>query len=130
MKRLVPAALALALIPAAALAQSQLLGQEKKILEMTKNNWVSFRDYNGRQLIYFTHLEVYRCGISKVRFSLNTDRLDREWRLAECDPSNPHALPEGYLPYLSLPLGTARSIVLQLTFIDGTKSTTAHKFAR
>ena len=79
----------------AAHAQSQLLGQEKKLLEMTRSNWVSFRDFNGQQLIYFTHLEVYRCGISQVRYSLNTDRLDREWKLAKCDPKNPHAIPEG-----------------------------------
>lgn len=129
MMRLIQTAITLAVVLFATTAQPQLLGQEKKILEMTSSNWVSFRDFNGQQLIYFTHLEVYRCGISEVRYSLNTDRLDREWKLADCDPKKPHALPEDYLPYLTLPLGTAQSIVVQLTFIDGTKSNTVHQFA-
>jgi len=130
MKRLIFVVIVLTLGLSAAHAQSQLLGQEKKLLEMTRSNWVSFRDFNGQQLIYFTHLEVYRCGISQVRYSLNTDRLDREWKLAKCDPKNPHAIPEDYLPYLTLPLGTARSIVVQVTFIDGTTSGTVHQFAQ
>jgi len=101
-----------------------LLGQEKKLLGYTKDNWVHFRDYEGRQLIYFTHLEVYRCGLKQVMYSLNSDDLDREWKLDPCDVKNPHeinASPDN-LPYISLPLGTAKSISIRLTFSDGSKS--------
>lgn len=55
--------------------------QMKQILNMTKNNWVSFRDFNGKQLIYFTHLESYTCGIKEVRYSINSDDLDKVWEL-------------------------------------------------
>ncbi len=106
-----------------AAAQSALLGQEQQILAMTQDGWVHFRDYDGRQLIYFTHLEVYRCGIKEVRYSLNSKRLDRTWDLAPCDLENPHEIDaEAHLPFLSLDLGSAEWMAVQLTFTDGTQS--------
>jgi len=107
--------------PGFALAQSPLAGQEKKLLSMTRGNWAYFRDYNGRQLIYFTHLEAYRCGIGQVRYSLNSDALDKEWKLQPCDPSKPHNITTDK-PYISLPLGAAKTVAVQLTFNDGSKS--------
>ena len=98
-----------------------LLGQEPRILGLTKGSWAYFRDYNGRQLIYFTHLETYRCGISQVRYSLNSDALDHEWKLQPCDPKAPNNITTDK-PYIALPLGTASSIAVQLTFNDGSKS--------
>lgn len=98
-----------------------LLGQEQKLLDLTKGSWAYFRDYNGRQLIYFTHLEAYRCGISQVRYSLNSDALDHEWKLRPCDPKAPNTITTNK-PYISLPLGTASTISVQLTFKDGKKS--------
>ncbi len=98
-----------------------LLGQEPKVLDMTRGSWAYFRDYNGRQLIYFTHLEAYKCGISSVSYSLNSDALDKIWKLQSCDLKNPHNVTTDK-PYISLPLGTAKSITVQLTFNDGAKS--------
>ncbi len=95
-----------------------LVVMEPKILDMTKANWAYFRDFNGRQLVYFTHLESYRCGISRVRYSLDSDALDKEWKLQPCDPKAPHAITTDK-PYISLPLGTVKSITLQLTFKNG-----------
>ena len=103
-----------------AMAQG-LLGQEPKILDLTKGSWAYFRDFNGRQLIYFTHLESYRCGITRVGYSINSDALDREWRLQPCDPKAPHSITTDK-PYIVLPLGKANSIAVQLTFKDGSKS--------
>ena len=114
------AALVLGLSAGHAGAQG-LLGQEPKILDLTRGSWAYFRDYNGRQLVYFTHLETYRCGISKVRYSLNTQALDKEWMLQPCDPKAPNKITTDK-PYISLPLGTADSIAVQLTFTDGNKS--------
>lgn len=103
-------------------AQGQgLAGMEPKILDMTRGSWVYFRDYNGQQLIYFTHLEVYRCGIEKVSYSINSVALDREWKLQPCDPDKPNQVTTDQ-PYIALPLGTGRNIAVQLTFVDGSKS--------
>ena len=98
-----------------------MLGQEPKILGLTKGSWAYFRDYNGRQLIYFTHLEAYRCGIARMRYSLNSTALDHEWKLQPCDPKAPHNITTDR-PYIALPLGTANTIAVQLTYNDGSKS--------
>ena len=100
--------------------------QMKKILNMTQKSWVSFRDFNGKQLIYFTHLEAYTCGIKEVHYSLNSDDLDKVWELQPCDIKNPMAITKDII-YLSMPLGTAKSIAVQVTFTDGTKSDTIRK---
>ncbi len=39
-------------------AQSNLERQEKHIINLTKSSWAHFRDYNGRQLIYFTGSKI------------------------------------------------------------------------
>ena len=96
-------------------------GQEKQILEMTKNNWIAYRDFNGRQLIYFTHLEAWKCGILQVSYSINSEALDQIYLLQPCDPNNPNAVTTDK-PYISLPLGTSQTIAVQLTYEDGTKS--------
>lgn len=108
----------LGVVPATA---QGLVGMEQKILDLTKGSWVYFRDYNGRQLIYFTHLESYRCGIEKVSYSLDSDVLDSEWKLRPCDPMKPNEITTDQ-PYVSLPLGTAQAVTIQLTFADGSKS--------
>ena len=100
--------------------------QMKQILNMTQNNWVSFRDFNGKQLIYFTHLESYSCGIKEVRYSINSDDLDKIWELPPCDSKNPMAITKDII-YLTMPLDTAKFIAVQVTFTDGTESEIVHK---
>ena len=100
--------------------------QMKQILNMTQNNWVSFRDFNGKQLIYFTHLESYTCGIKEVRYSINSDDLDKVWELKPCVTKNPMAVTKDII-YLTMPLATAKYIVVQVTFADGTKSEVVRK---
>ncbi len=102
-------------------AAQGLAGQEQKLLDLTRGSWAYFRNFNGRQLIYFTHLEVYRCGITQVRYSLNGDALDREWKLQPCDPAKPNQVTTDKV-YISLPLKTAQSISVRLTFKDGRQS--------
>ncbi|GAB4227286.1 MAG: hypothetical protein Kow0032_06230 [Methyloligellaceae bacterium] len=111
----------LALAGGPAAGQSSLAGQEKRVLGLTKAHWVSFRDFNGKQLIYFTHLESYRCGLEEVRYSLNSMRLDKTWKLQPCDPKKANHITTDR-PYITLPPGSASWIALQLTFADGTKS--------
>jgi hypothetical protein len=100
--------------------------QIKPVLNLTKDNWISFRDYNGKQLIYFTHLETYTCGIQQVSYSINSDALDQTWELQPCDPNNPLEITKEII-YLTLPLGTAKSIAVRLTFTDGSESEIVRK---
>ena len=38
---------------------------DKDILEMTRTSWISFRDFNGEMLVYFTHLMSWRGGVGR-----------------------------------------------------------------
>lgn len=100
--------------------------QMKKILGMTQRSWVSFRDFNGQQLIYFTHLEAYTCGIKEVRYSINSDALDKVWTLQPCKDDGISSIKKDLI-MLKLALDTAKSIDVQLIFVDGTKSEVLHK---
>lgn len=103
-------------------AQGMPPEQIKQILEVTKTSWVAFRDWEGQDLIYFTHLEAWKCGIDYVFFGLNGSPLEEIWELDACDPDNPNAVLKDK-PYLEMPDGSVQSISVQLVFPDGTKST-------
>lgn len=103
-----------------------LVGMEKQILPMTRANWIAFRNYDGHQLVYFTHLVVYRCGLSEIRYSINSGALDQRFSMPPCDPQRPNEIPADYQSYLTLPLGSASSIAVQVVYADGEESETHH----
>jgi len=127
MRILISAALAASLYVApgpfadTATAQGMPPEQIKQILDVTKTSWVSFRDWQGQQLIYFTHLEAWKCGIDYVFYGLNGGPLDQIWELDACNPDNPNAVLKDK-PYIELPAGSTQSISVQLIYPDGTKS--------
>ena len=102
-----------------------LIGLEKQVLPLTTRNWIAFRNYDGRQWIYFTHLVVYRCGLSEIRYSIGSDDLDQTFPLPPCDEQRPNAIdPVAYPPYLTMPIDTATSIAVRVVYADGEESQT------
>ena len=99
-----------------------LTGQEKQILPLIKASWVAFRLYSGRQFIYFSNVLAYRCGLSELRYSINSDALDQRFPLPPCDPTNPQALDAvKYPPFVTLAPGTAKQVAVQAIFKDGSR---------
>lgn len=112
----------------AATAQ-QAPGFAKRALELTRDKWVAFRNFNGRQLIYFTQIVTYKCGLKEVRYSFNTRDVAERFQLPRCDPQNPFRLdPQNDKIYLSLAPGTVGTMSVQLVYGDGTASK-VHTFA-
>lgn len=106
-----------------------LLGQEKQILPMISDSWVAFRDYDGRQWIYFTTLVAYHCGLSEIRYSIDSDALDQRFPMPACDRQRPNAIdPAADPPYLTLRRGSARQVLVQIVFSDGDVSK-AYRYA-
>jgi hypothetical protein len=94
------------------------LSQGKMALNMTAGSWLSFRDYEGKVLLYFTQLLSYRPIIKEIRWSLNNDKLDRTFAFK---PSTKmYEIGEG-LPYLAVP-ADAEFASVQVTYKDGTTS--------
>ena len=96
----------------------------KQILGMTKGNWVAVRSYEGQDLVYFTHLLAWRCGLWEVRYGLNGAPATEVVPLEPCHEgtNQPNALTDvgNYLPYITLPGDSVASIYVELAYDDGT----------
>jgi hypothetical protein len=98
--------------------ESEALAQGKQILEVTKGSWLSFRDYDGKVLLYFTHLMSYRPVIKEIRYSLDSEALDQNFKFK---PSDKMYVAGDSIPYITVPANCQYAAV-QITYKDGTKS--------
>ncbi|WP_068955935.1 hypothetical protein [Pararhizobium polonicum] len=98
----------------------------KAMLDANKvSGWIQFRNYDDRQLIYFTALQTMHCRLSEIRYSINSDALDKRFPLGACNPQIPFNLPEDstnkYI-YISLPAGEVKTLAIQAVWDDGAGS--------
>lgn len=103
---------------------AEQLAQGKSMLNSTIGSWLSFREYDGRLLLYFTGLMSYRPVLQEVRYSLDNDSLDQTFRFKPTDKM----FEPGEDIYIAVPKGTKFAAV-QATYKDGTKSA-VQKFPR
>lgn len=92
------------------------------------SGWVQFRNYNGRQLIYFSALQTMHCRLAEIRYSINSDDLDQRFALVPCNPALPFSLPpKSGLEDVAIELlqGTADAVAVQVVWEDGSKSEVA-----
>ncbi|WP_243612165.1 hypothetical protein [Shimia aestuarii] len=91
----------------------------RPILEATRANWIAVREYNGLDLLYFTHLLSWRCGLHEVRFALNGGE-SMVFDLPPCDAEGPSpaAIPEDAVIYLNYPLGSIETVEVELLYDD------------
>lgn len=121
-----------ALLTTPALAQNFTTAAEvKPILEMTKSNWIAVREYDGQDLLYFTQILSWRCGLDSISYAVNggdATKLATEPCYAEEGAPNALKMDTGLLPYVALPLGAVEDVTVTLTYDDGTSIT--ESFAR
>lgn len=104
--------------------------ETKPILTATRGNWVAVREYNGQDLIYFTHLLSWRCGLYEINYAINGGGW-QSWPMPEChvDGPSPNAITEADgLPYIALELGSVQNIDVEILYDD--LSTDAVSFDR
>jgi hypothetical protein len=100
--------------------EAALIRDQRKILDMTANSWLSFREFNGL-LIYYTHLMSYRCAIREVRIGIDSAVPDKVLKMPPCDVRDPSAIPASAQPYLKL-TPTTQFVSVELTYRDGSVS--------
>lgn len=88
--------------------------------------WVQFRNFAEKQLIYFTALQTMRCRLKEIRYSVNSDALDKRFPLGPCDPQQPFNIPaddpDNQYIYLELKPDEAKTLTIQVVWEDGAGS--------
>ncbi len=95
----------------------------RPILSATRDNWVALRTARGRDILYFTQLEAWRCGLDDIRYSVNGGPMKR-YRPEPCheESSEPNALTDpGHRPWIEFPAGSVKSVAIEITYDDGRK---------
>ncbi len=98
----------------------------RPILDATRSSWVAVREFNGQDLVYFTHLVSWRCGLYEVSYSLNGAET-HVFPLPDCakDGSNALMVPDGAQIFLTEPLQSVETVDVTLLY-DDLSTETAH----
>lgn len=124
MTRPIPTLLVLASLALPAAAQDFTTAAEvKPILTATKPMWIAVREYDGKDLLYFTNLLAWRCGVSAISYGLNGAAPDTTLDYEPChdDSAQPNALmmEGGVMPFLSFDLASVQTVTVLVTYDDG-----------
>ncbi len=96
----------------------------KPILGMTKDNWVAVRAYEGQDLLYFSHLLAWRCGLWDISYGVNGAPAETVVGMEPCheDTAQPNSLMDviNYPIYATLPLDSVETVYVEVVFDDGT----------
>jgi hypothetical protein len=89
------------------------------ILTLTRANWVGVGTATGNDLLYFTQILGWRCGIAGLRYGLNGAEPVTDYAMEPChnDLNPPNQIRD--LPYLVFPLNSIESVTLEITYPDG-----------
>ncbi len=101
-----------------------LIASQKNILERFPNGWLGFRLYDGKQLVYFSHLITYRCSLEKIEYGIDEDQPNKEFKLLPCDPLKPHRVDfKGKMSkiFFAIPK-SSKFMTIKLSYKDGTQS--------
>ncbi len=122
MMRAVVMAVAIGLAAAPAAAQGFTTAADvRPILEMTQMNWVAVREYDGQDLVYFTGLLSWRCGLEAVFYRVNgAEEVALEMEPCHEGTAQPNAITaEAGMIYITQPLGSVASVAVRVVYDDG-----------
>ena len=94
-------------------------GEVRPILEATKTSWIGVREFDGQDLVYFTHLLSWRCGLYDVQYAINGGPT-QVFPIPECPPDieNAMTIPEDTQIYITQPLGSVHTVDVTLLYDD------------
>ncbi|WP_424943298.1 hypothetical protein [Aliiroseovarius crassostreae] len=101
----------------------------RPILEATQANWIAVREYDGQDLLYFTHLLAWRCGLEQVRYAVNGGEM-QAFELEPCymEEAQPNAIKSTeILPFVTLDLKAVNTVDVELFYDDGTTATGSYE---
>ena len=113
------------IMPIPTYAQMVDAAQIRPILNSTKSQWIAVREWQGRDLIYFTHLLTWRCGLTQIQYSVNSNAVNQNWAFIPCDETsaNPMALPPEQKIFTGFDLNSVQNVTVKITYDDGGQDT-------
>jgi hypothetical protein len=105
-------------------AMASVRKQAMQSVRTTPGSWAYLRAYpdENHSILYFTHLASYRCGLHEVRYSVDSEALDKRLQLTPCSFDDPFALSADDHSYtISLP-EKHDFVAVQVVFVDNTTS--------
>jgi hypothetical protein len=127
-------AIVLALLLAASPTGAQnftTAAEVKPIVGAIKGQWIAVRLWDGQDLLYFTNLLSWRCGLSDISYAINGGAA-QTYAAEPCheDTAAPNALTaEDILPYLSFAPNSIESVDVTVTYDDGTQDSASYQRA-
>jgi len=100
----------------------------KPILDMTRDTWVALGEDGDNDILYFTHLLAWRCGLEKVFLSVN-DGEEQVFDAEPCheDRQQPNALDiEDHPIFLMFDLKLIDTVTVRLLYDDGSEDTQSY----
>lgn len=127
MRKIVALLLTIATTSPAAAQTMTTAAEIRPILTATKPAWVAVNEYDGQDLVYFTNLLAWRCGLTSGTYGLNGAPADIPLPMEPCyeDEATPNALKD--VPYIEAPLGSVTSISIAVTYDDGSTDTAEYE---
>lgn len=101
-------------------AQNFTTQQEvQPILDMTRANWIALSARSNEDLLYFTHLMAWRCGLDAIYMGVNGNEPIIRVMMEPChrDSNQPNAI--RIPPILGFTANTLQSVSIRITFPDG-----------
>ena len=99
----------------------------KPILSVTKPQWIAVREFDGKDLVYFTNLLAWRCGVQTVAYGLNGAAPQTALVTEPCYEAEPQPnalkMDQGVLPYIEAALGSVQTVTVLVTYDDGSTDT-------
>lgn len=114
----------IALWPGLAAAQNFTTAAEvAPILDATRASWIGVREYDGKDLVYFTNPLSWRCGLTAIRYGLNGAAADTVLAMEPCyeAEANPNILKfdQGIEVYITEGLKSVDSVSVVMVLDDG-----------
>jgi len=98
--------------------------QVRQLLKLTSDSWITVREFDGQDLLYFTHLLIYRCVLKEIRYGLNGAEASQVFEAEPCPSGMLGQMiapieAEGHLPYLTFDLKSIDSVIVSISYDDG-----------
>ncbi len=99
---------------------AEIIKNTKHILNLTPG-WLSFRPWDENLMVYFSHLLSYRNAIREIRYSIDSEKLDRKFPFTPWTKAGTPRSERGSKSYLLVSYAT-KYLAVQLLYLDDTES--------